>query len=105
MKYTSCFTLLFALTLSMSAVADDAQTNPIAKKVKAKILKALKNEEHRGFCTVFIEMTHSGSTAIVKRVKTSGDYDLCKLSRSKIKKGQRFKYRTPEKYLRLHIEK
>lgn len=97
--------LLLAFSLNVDAHIDDAESNPIAKKIKARITKALKKQEYRGFCTVFIEMAHSNSTAIVKRVKTSGDYKLCKLSRSKINKGQRFKYRIPEKYLRLHIEK
>lgn len=96
---------LVCLLAAPTACADDAETNPIAKTLKQKLLKSIKNSQLTGYCDVYVEMTHTESMAIVKRVTTSGDYRLCKLSQSKVRLGQQFKFRYPEKYIRLHIEK
>jgi hypothetical protein len=48
-------------------------------------------------------LSHSKNIATVKRVTGTGDYRVCKASKKAIKKGKQYKYRTPEKYLRIHI--
>lgn len=97
--------ILILSIVSISTYADDSDTNLIAKKLKAKISRAIYDSGDVGYCDLFIEMTHTDSIAIVKRVTSSGDFRICKVAKAKIKKGQRFKYEQPEKYILIHIEK
>ncbi|MDC5855929.1 hypothetical protein [Vibrio europaeus] len=101
MKSINIF-LLFLL--SLPAVADDAESNPLAQKLKVIIQKQISNKDLHGYCDLFIEMIHQDSVAIVKRVSSTGDYQLCKSSIKSLRIGQRFTYVVPEKYIRLHIE-
>lgn len=99
------FLLLFVFSF-YSWSADDAEFNPIAEKIKAKVLKDINGEEHLvGFCNVYIYMKYKGKTAYVSRVKTSGDYKLCKASKKAIKLNKPFRYTNTEKILRIHVSK
>ncbi|CAK4067931.1 hypothetical protein [Vibrio sp. 16] len=96
--------LILSLLLSTNAhCADDAEWNAIAKKLKARIEKKIANHSLPGYCNVFIEFKHSKYHAIVTRVNTNGDFKICNVSKHLIKKGEKFRYRTPEKYLRIHV--
>ncbi len=97
--------ILLISIVSISTYADDSDTNPIAKKLKAKITSAIHGLSHTGYCDLFIEMAHTDSIAIVKRVTSSGDFKICKVAKAKVEKGQRFKFKQPEKYILIHIEK
>lgn len=87
------------------ALADDSQVNPIAKKIKSQIVKKLDNSsiDYKGFCDVTIEMRHSDTRAKVHRVRTSGDRKLCNFAKKTVKVGKTYKYKFPEKFIRLHI--
>lgn len=95
--------LMLTAAPSFVLASDDAAHNPIAKKLKNKLLKELATSDLKGFCDVFVELKHTDNYAIVASVTTTGDYRLCKVGKTTIKKGLRFKYRTPEKYLRIHV--
>lgn len=104
MKILLTISVVLSILTSLSARSDDAETNPLAKKIKTQIERSLRNNREQGYCDLFIEMTHKGSTAIVKRVTSTGDYKLCKAVKQTVRKGQRYRYQTVEKYIRLHIE-
>ncbi|TOC20809.1 hypothetical protein CGJ90_19605, partial [Vibrio parahaemolyticus] len=38
-----------------------------------------------------------------KRVTGSGDTKVCRFARSNLKIGKRYRYKYPEKYIRIHI--
>jgi len=101
MKSINIFLLFF---LTLPAFADDAESNALAKKLKVIIQKQISNKGLNGYCDLFIEMTHQDSVAIVKRVSSTGDYQLCKSSKKSLRIGESFTYVVPEKYIRLHIE-
>mgnify|MGYP003338961102 FL=1 len=50
-----------------------------------------------------IEMEHKGKKAVIKRVTSSGDKKVCRYVKSNLRKGKRYRYKYPEKYIRLHI--
>ncbi|MGR5279215.1 hypothetical protein ACPV5J_21235 [Vibrio rotiferianus] len=98
--------LLFPLLLlSNLIVADDSEFNPVAKKIKSKLQKQVDKrfDDYQGYCDVMIELEHSNSTAKIRRVTGIGDTRICKFAKSKLKKGKKFKYRYPEKFIRLHL--
>ncbi|WP_459656959.1 hypothetical protein [Vibrio rotiferianus] len=98
--------LLFPLLLlSNLIVADDSEFNPVAKKIKSKLQKQVDKrfDDYQGYCDVMIELEHSNSTAKIRRVTGIGDTKICKFAKSKLKKGKKFKYRYPEKFIRLHL--
>lgn len=97
-------TLFSFLLISFCSNADDAEVNQLAKKIKSKIVKQVSAYDLSGYCDLFIEMSHSESVATVKRVTSTGDYNLCKVSKRVVRKGHRYKYNLSEKYIRLHIE-
>ncbi|MFM2589930.1 hypothetical protein [Vibrio sp. TBV020] len=96
--------LFFTLLMSFCVTADDAEVNPLAKKIKSNIEKQISKHEHEGYCDLFIEMSHMEAFAVVKRVTSTGDHKLCKLSKRVVRKGHRYKTNVSEKYIRLHIE-
>lgn len=97
--------LLIVLTLfSASSIAiDDAERNSIAKKLKQRVVKELSKQELEGYCDLFIEFSHDDRYAKVKKVRGTGDHKVCKVGKKAIKRGQRFKYQQPEKYIRIHV--
>ncbi|MGF1802418.1 hypothetical protein L4D11_17245 [Vibrio gigantis] len=98
--------LVFLLCfLSPGAFADDALVNPVAKKIKVTIMKGLNKGDviFDGYCDLMIEMKHSKGYARIKKVRTSGDSKVCKQAKKHLPKKNNFKYRFPEKYIRLHI--
>ena len=99
--------LLVLIIVSFSAwSSDDAEFNPIAKKLKAKILTEIKHDiQLSGFCDVYIYMKHNGEKAVISKVKTSGDYKLCKASKKAIKLNKTFNYTKAEMMIRIHISK
>ncbi|NOH79766.1 hypothetical protein F0231_08410 [Vibrio sp. RE86] len=105
MKILSIIGVILLTLTSFGARSDDAETIPLAKKIKTQIELSLKESREEGYCDLFIEMTHKGSTAIVKRVSSTGDYKLCKTAKQTVRKGQRYRYQTVEKYIRLHIDR
>ncbi|MCK8077409.1 hypothetical protein MSG34_14675 [Vibrio sp. 1CM2L] len=98
--------LVFLLCfLSPVTFADDALVNPVAKKIKVTVMKGLNksNVDFDGYCDLMIEMKHSKGYARIKKVRTSGDSNVCKQAKKHLPKTKRFKYSFPEKYIRLHI--
>ncbi|ALR15492.1 MULTISPECIES: hypothetical protein [Vibrio] len=98
-------TLLAFVLFSSPTFADDSQTNPVAKKIKNKLQRKVTKQfdDYQGYCDVMIEMEHKGSKASIKRVSGTGDRVVCRYVKSNLKIGQRFRYKVPEKYIRLHI--
>ncbi|MGB1322248.1 MAG: hypothetical protein ACPG5L_15060 [Vibrio gallaecicus] len=96
---------LFLLCFSFSIYADDSQTNPLAKKIKAQVVKSMKGKSfvYNGYCDLTIEMVHSHNQAKVKRVSSSGDSHVCKDAKKGVKLGKSYRYEYPEKFIRLHI--
>ena len=96
--FLSCF-------LSPFVFADDALVNPVAKKIKATVLKGLNksNIDFDGYCDLMIEMKHSKGYARIKKVRASGDSKACKQAKKHLPRKKKFKYSFPEKYIRLHI--
>ncbi|MBR9874548.1 MAG: hypothetical protein GYB23_09810 [Vibrionaceae bacterium] len=103
MRYVVTF-LALAL-FSAPTFADDSQVNPVAKKIKNKLQRKVtkKFDDYQGYCDVMIEMEHKGSKASIKRVSGTGDQTVCRFVKSNLKVGKRFRYKYPEKYIRLHI--
>ncbi|MDK9758316.1 hypothetical protein KIV40_23740 [Vibrio sp. D173a] len=103
MRYTVTF-LCFLFGISV-ATADDSETNPVAKKIKAELQKKTDREfdGYHGYCDLVIEMEHKGKSAKIKRVKSSGDKRVCQFTKSNVKIGKRYLYKFSEKYIRLHI--
>ncbi|MDF2152152.1 hypothetical protein [Vibrio sp. CAU 1672] len=104
MRYVVTFAVLF-LSCSFVVMADDAQTNPLAKKLKAKLEKKIARhfDDYQGYCDVMIEMEHRGKTAVIRRVSGTGDAAVCQVVKSSLKLGSKHRYQFPEKYIRLHI--
>ncbi|WP_045452344.1 hypothetical protein [Vibrio campbellii] len=103
MRYTVTFWyLLFGISV---ATADDSETNPVAKKIKAELQKKTDREfdGYHGYCDLMIEMEHKGKSTKIKRVKSSGDKRVCQFTKSNVKIGKRYRYKFSEKYIRLHI--
>ncbi|HHF3031398.1 TPA: hypothetical protein ACVO3D_001465 [Vibrio diabolicus] len=98
-------TLMIFLFVSASALSDDSETNPLAKKIKTKIQRKADNkfDDYQGYCDVMIEMEHKGKKAVIKRVTSSGDKKVCRYVKSNLRKGKRYRYKYPEKYIQLHI--
>lgn len=82
---------------------DDAAYNPIAKKLKKRVVKALSKHEVTGYCDIFVELVHDERYAKVKRVRGTGDHRVCKIGKKAIKRGERFRYKYPEKFIRVHV--
>ncbi len=96
--------LIFLTLFSASSIAiDDAERNSIAKKLKQRVVKELSKQELEGYCDLFIEFSHDDRYAKVKKVRGTGDHKVCKAVKKIIKRGQRFKYQQPEKYIRIHV--
>lgn len=99
--------LLFSVSLLVvpSALSDDALVNPVAFQIKKKVTKHLdkKAPDLDGFCDLMIEMRHSKSHARVHKVTTSGDSKICKISKKVVIKGDKYRFSTIEKYIRIHI--
>ncbi|MDN3679187.1 hypothetical protein QWZ04_02455 [Vibrio tapetis subsp. quintayensis] len=93
------------ISVSTLSIADDAQINPVAKKLKTKIERAVNKYKKplSGYCDFTIEMEHKGKFTYVKSTRTSGDHKLCKLGKRSIKKGMRFRYKKPEKFIRIQV--
>ncbi|MCF9123910.1 hypothetical protein J8A01_10935 [Vibrio parahaemolyticus] len=103
MRYVVTSFLLLLPTAS--TLADDSETNPVAKKIKSTLQKKVDKQfdQYDGYCDLMIEMEHKGKVAIVKRVTGSGDTKVCRFARSNLKTGKRYRYKHPEKYIRIHI--
>lgn len=91
--------------LPLHALTDDALVNPVAKKIKATVIKGFNksNVEVEGYCDLMIEMKHSKGYARIKKVRASGDSTACKHAKKYLPKKKKFKYSFPEKFIRLHI--
>ncbi|USD66540.1 hypothetical protein [Vibrio sp. SCSIO 43136] len=97
--------LLLAILLSAASVqADDTEFYEVARSIKSKVLKKVSKSEASGFCDLMIELRHRENYARIVSVKATGSYELCKVSKSALKKNQKFKYDEPEKYIRIHVE-
>ncbi len=96
--------IVFCL-VSSPILADDSQTNSVARKIKAKVERAVNKYKKplSGYCDLTIEMEHKGKFAYIERIRTSGDHKLCKVGKKSIKKGMRFRYKKPERFIRIHI--
>ncbi|WP_423840468.1 hypothetical protein ONE56_06680 [Vibrio mytili] len=98
-------TFITLVSLSFPALSDDAETNPLARKIKKQLQSKVSGrfDGYHGYCDVMIEMEHKGSKARIKRVSGTGDKKVCQYVKSNLKLGKRFRYQFPEKYIRLHI--
>ncbi|PFG56164.1 hypothetical protein ATG66_2490 [Vibrio sp. ES.051] len=105
MRYVVTLMILFFVSTSSIALADDAETNPLAKKIKTKLQRKVSNkfDDYQGYCDVMIEMEHKSKKAAIKRVTSNGDKKVCRYVKSNLKVGKRYRYNFPEKYIRLHI--
>ncbi|AMG04510.1 hypothetical protein [Vibrio mimicus] len=95
-----------AIVCSHSAVADDAELNRVAKKIKTQIEKSMKKSKEplNGYCDVFIDIDYSHEKkAIIKKVSTLGDHEICLVAKKTIKIGKQYAYDWPERYLRIHV--
>ncbi|AYO19892.1 hypothetical protein D0856_07115 [Vibrio owensii] len=103
MRYTVTFLLI--LFSNSVAKADDSQTNPVANQIKVELQKKTnrKFDGYDGYCDLMIEMEHKGKSAKIKKVNVSGDKRVCQFAKSNVKIGKRYRYKFPEKYIRLHI--
>ncbi|WP_299695736.1 hypothetical protein [uncultured Vibrio sp.] len=98
--------LIFLLHFApLMVFADDSLVNPVAKKIKASVIKGLNKSsiEVEGYCDLMIEMRHSKGYAKIKMVKVSGDSKVCRYAKKHLPKGKKFKYSFPEKFIRIHI--
>lgn len=93
------------ITVSPATLADDSEINPVAKKLKTKIERAVNKYKQplSGYCDYTIEMEHKGKFAYVESIRTSGDHKLCKIGKRAIKKGTRFRYKKPERFIRIQV--
>ncbi|MGF1755015.1 hypothetical protein L4C33_15650 [Vibrio makurazakiensis] len=96
---------LCSLLCSITINADDSQTNPVAKKIKKTVTQYVnkRTSDYIGYCDIMVEMRHTKNKAIIHKIKTSGDYKVCKLSKKSLKKGRKYSYPYPEKFIRIHI--
>ncbi|MGL6171531.1 MAG: hypothetical protein ACRC1S_06535 [Vibrio sp.] len=88
------------------AQADDAELNRVAKKIKTQIEKSMKKSKPRsnGYCDVFIDLDYSHTKqAVVKKVTTRGDDQICQVAKKTIKIDSQYTYDWPERQLRIHI--
>ncbi len=101
MKYL----IFFFYFLSLHVLSDDALTNPVAKKIKATVIKGVSksNVDVVGYCDLMIEMKHFKGYTRIKRVRTSGVPQICKQAKKHLPKKKKYKYSFPEKFIRLHI--
>lgn len=105
MRNVSLLFLLFSTSFcaTSSFADDDAEHNRVAKTIKSKILKKIKNYRGPGYCDLMIEMSHDEKFATIRKISYTGDHSVCKESKKAIKRKQRFRYQIPEKFIRLHI--
>lgn len=87
---------------------DDSQRYKVAKFYKKKAQKAVDNSfKHlKGECRIMLSMNHLDQKyAKLKRVRTNGNSQVCKVAKKELKKyrNQKIAYDTPEKLLRLTI--
>ena len=99
------YLVLLLCCLPLLAISDDSLINPVAKKIKATVLKGLNKSqiELEGYCDLMIEMKHAKGYTRIKKVRTSGDSKICKEAKKHLPKRKKFKYSFPEKYIRLQI--
>ncbi|KQB08210.1 hypothetical protein [Vibrio metoecus] len=96
----------YLLVFSHSVSADDAELNHVAKKIKSQIEKSIKKSKAPlvGYCDVFIDLDYTQQAhAVVKKVSTLGDHELCKIAKRTIKQGNKYTYDVPERYIRIQI--
>ncbi|MGP8305043.1 hypothetical protein WJM94_02545 [Vibrio sp. YIC-376] len=105
MNFRYVVTFLALVLFSGSVFSDDSETNPVARKIKNQLQSKVsrKFDDYQGYCDVMIEMEHKGSKASIKRVTGTGDQPVCRYVKSNLKVGKTFRYKFPEKYIRLHI--
>ncbi|NAW68796.1 hypothetical protein CAG54_02110 [Vibrio sp. V27_P1S3P104] len=98
---------LILSSMVMSAFADDAETNPTAKKIKQQLIKQLKKDQFSlsGYCDVFIYMRHvTAKKAEVRKATSTGSSHQCKEIEQLIRVGKKYSYQQPEYIIRIHIE-
>ncbi|ELJ8755459.1 TPA: hypothetical protein ACGG73_001485 [Vibrio cholerae] len=97
---------IFLTIFSQSTLADDADLNRVAKKIKTQIEKSIKKSKKplEGYCDVFVDLdyTHPKNT-VVKKVSTLGDNELCFIAKKTIKVGNKYAYDWPERYIRVQV--
>ncbi len=93
---------IFLTIFSQSTLADDADLNRVAKKIKTQIEKSIKTLE--GYCDVFVDLDYTHpKNAVVKKVSTLGDNELCFIAKKTIKVGNKYAYDWPERYIRVQV--
>lgn len=97
------------MVITNDAVAyDDSQLYKQAKFYKKKAQKAIdkSSTSYNGECRVMLTMTHQDNQyAKLKRIRTSGNRQLCQLVKKELKrfKNKKVAYSTPEKFLRITL--
>ncbi|MFH0258514.1 hypothetical protein ACGRL8_16130 [Vibrio rumoiensis] len=103
--------LLFLCLVAISSAAfsyDDSQRYQVAKFYKKKIMKVVDRSSNnlKGECRMMLTMNHiDHDYAKLKRVRTTGDSQLCKVAAKSLApyKNKKIKYDIPEKLLRLTV--
>lgn len=98
--------VIVILILSQATLADDAETNRVAKKIKTQIEKSMKKHKQpvNGYCDVFVDLDYTHPKhAVVKKVSTLGDHEICIIAKKIIKVGKQYRYDWPERYLRIQL--
>lgn len=97
---------IFLTIFSQSTIADDADLNRVAKKIKTQIEKSIKKSKKplEGYCDVFVDLDYTHpKNAVVKKVSTLGDNELCFIAKKTINVGNKYAYDWPERYIRVQV--
>ncbi len=108
-RMKSLVILFCILIISPSVFSyDDSQRYKVAKFYKKKAQRAVDGSAKnlKGECRLMLSMNHLDQKyAKLKRVRTNGNSQVCKLAKKELKKyrNKKITYDTPEKLLRLTI--
>lgn len=96
-----------ALFISQQIIADDSESNIVARNIKSQVIKILAKQDinTKGFCDVFVDMKHlnDDKQAQIVKVSTLGDHQLCMRVKHAIKIGSKYQYQVPERFIRIQI--
>lgn len=103
MRYSVTF--LLAICFAFPSSADDSTRNPIAAKIKKQLQTKVNKQFHsyEGYCDLVIYLEHTEKYAIVKRVSGIGDQKICTAGKALLKIGSRYRYRSAESMLVIHL--
>lgn len=94
------------ISLPFKLVADDADGNRVAAYIKERLISDIRYryDGNGGFCNVMIKMNHKNGYAILEKVSTTGNSELCQFLKGRLVKGSRYRYDYPENLIQLDFE-